>query len=87
MCIVCAARNMIVYSGLFLMFIAGLIFTYYKYYFIGIPILAFLGYFYIFIKMENAERDRKDKQFRKELAEFNKSIKNNDLVANGYTAY
>jgi len=81
------AGNMIVYSGLFLMFIAGLIFTYYKYYFIGIPILAFLGYFYIFIKMENAERDRKDKQFKKELAEFNKSIKNNDLVADGYTAY
>lgn len=80
------ARNMIVYSGLFLMFIAGLIFTYYKYYFIGIPILAFLGYFYIFIKMENAERDRKDKQFRIELDEINKKNKN-DLVADGYTAY
>ena len=37
--------------------------------------------------MERAATIRKDKQFRKELDEFNKSIKNNDLVADGYTAY
>jgi len=64
--------NLIIYFCLFLIFIAGLFFTYYKYYFIGIPILAFLGYFYIFCKMNDAERDRKDKQFKKELEENKK---------------